>query len=154
NDPYVITVGATNTHGTQTVSDDTIASYSSKGPTLVDHVIKPDLVAPGNRIVSLLANGSTLDTKNPGNRLAPSAYGGNPCDDPTYAFISGTSMAAPIVSGAVALLLEKVPGLSPDQVKARLMKTAGKSHPLYSTAQASNGTYFSIQYDIFTIGAG
>src|SRR5215467_6115240 len=58
NDPYVITVGALNTHGTDITSDDTVASFSSKGPTLVDHVVKPDLVAPGNRIVSLQAPGS------------------------------------------------------------------------------------------------
>ena len=50
NSPYVITVGAMNTRGTSAPSDDVIASYSSKGPSLIDYVIKPDLVAPGNRI--------------------------------------------------------------------------------------------------------
>src|SRR5262249_51932204 len=74
NDPYVITVGAMNTHATQSLSDDTMATYSSKGPTLVDHVIKPDIVAPGNRIVTLLATGSTLDLRNPGNRVSPTEY--------------------------------------------------------------------------------
>src|SRR5215467_1762350 len=58
NEPAVITVGATKTNNTPTRADDTIASYSSKGPTLLDHVVKPDLVAPGNRIVSLEAPGS------------------------------------------------------------------------------------------------
>jgi serine protease AprX len=62
NDPAVITVGATRTMGTATRVDDAIASYSSKGPTLVDHLVKPDLVAPGNRLVSLRVAGSTLDT--------------------------------------------------------------------------------------------
>src|SRR6185437_11258632 len=60
NDPLVITVGATKTNGTATRLDDYVASYSSKGPTLLDHVVKPDLVAPGNRIVSLLAPSSYL----------------------------------------------------------------------------------------------
>src|SRR3984893_15116553 len=53
NSPYVITVGAMNTLGTLTSTDDKITSYSSKGPTAIDHVVKPDLVAPGNHILSL-----------------------------------------------------------------------------------------------------
>lgn len=58
NDPAVITVGATRTMDTSTRLDDAIASYSSKGPTLIDHIVKPDLVAPGNRIISLIDKGS------------------------------------------------------------------------------------------------
>jgi serine protease AprX len=153
NDPYVITVGAMNTRATDTTSDDIMTSYSSKGPTLLDHVIKPDLVAPGNRIVSLLARGSTLDTLYPQNQLSPSLYGSN-SSTAYYTFMSGTSMAAPIVSGSVALMLEYQPNLTPDQVKARLMKTATKTHPNYSTSQSSNGTPYTAQYDIFTVGAG
>src|SRR5258708_576916 len=53
NDPYVITVGAMKTEGSTLRSNSLIASYSSKGPTLLDHVVKPDIVAPGNRVVSL-----------------------------------------------------------------------------------------------------
>src|SRR5258708_26451292 len=53
NDPYVITVGAMKTEGSPLRSNSLIASYSSKGPTLLDHVVKPDIVAPGNRVVSL-----------------------------------------------------------------------------------------------------
>ena len=60
NDPNVITVGATKTNGTPGRLDDTVASYSSKGPTLLDHVVKPDLVAPGNRIVSLSCAGKHI----------------------------------------------------------------------------------------------
>ena len=60
NDPYVITVGATNTHGSTNVAGDTIASYSSDGPTAIDHIAKPDLVAPGNNVVSLMAPNNTL----------------------------------------------------------------------------------------------
>src|SRR5262249_20160725 len=64
-DPYVITVGAPSTHATDNTSDDTVASFSSKGPTLLDHIIKPDLVAPGNRMVSLSVANSTLDRNFP-----------------------------------------------------------------------------------------
>jgi len=53
NDPYVITVGAMKPMGTPTRTDDLIASYSSKGPTVIDAIAKPDLVAPGNLLVSL-----------------------------------------------------------------------------------------------------
>ncbi|MDQ6707646.1 MAG: S8 family serine peptidase, partial [Acidobacteriota bacterium] len=61
----------------------------------------------------------------------------------------------PMVTGAVALLLEKDPQLTPDQVKARLMKTAYKQFPAYSNAtDPATGTTYSSQYDIFTVGAG
>ena len=72
NDPAVITVGATRTFNTPTRNDDAIASYSSKGPTLVDHIVKPDIVAPGNRIGSLLVKNSTLDLIDPTLEIAPS----------------------------------------------------------------------------------
>lgn len=58
NSPYAITVGAMKTNGTADKADDAIASYSSKGPTFMDHIVKPDLVAPGNLIVSVRANGT------------------------------------------------------------------------------------------------
>jgi serine protease AprX len=73
NDPYVITVGAMNANYTPWRSDDKIASYSSKGPTLLDHIVKPDLVAPGNGIVSLLASRDcTLATEYPDTLIANS----------------------------------------------------------------------------------
>ena len=72
NDPAVITVGATMTLDTATRVDDKIASYSSKGPTVLDHIVKPDLVAPGNRLVSLRVAGSTLDTTYPQYEVGPS----------------------------------------------------------------------------------
>ena len=90
NDPYVITVGAMKTEGTASRSDDLIASYSSKGPTLLDHVAKPDLVAPGNLIVSVLGDGTL-----------PKNYKAN-ITDKAYFVLSGTSMAAPMVGGAAA----------------------------------------------------
>ena len=128
NDPYVITVGAMKTADTPIVTDDTIASYSSKGPTLLDHIVKPDLVAPGNRLTSLRAPGSTLDLQYAGNRVTSTGSLA-----PAYFILSGTSMATPVVSGAVGLLLQNQPQLTPDQVKARLMKTASKTFPYSSS---------------------
>jgi serine protease AprX len=148
NDPAVITVGATRTMGSATRVDDSIASYSSKGPTLVDHLVKPDLVAPGNRLVSLRATGSTLDKNNPGLDVAPTS------GTAKYFRLSGTSMATPLVSGAVALMLQQNPSLTPDQVKARLMKTAWKGFNQYTSSVDDLGNTYSNQYDIFTYGAG
>ena len=74
NSPYVITVGAMNTVGTPSRSDDKVTSYSSKGPTLLDHVVKPDLVAPGNRIFSLRDNASFLDNSYTANRVPVNSY--------------------------------------------------------------------------------
>ena len=157
NDPLVITVGAMKTMGTLTRVDDLIASYSSKGPTLLDHVVKPDIVAPGNRIISLEAANSTILASSSGNQI-PYSYYQNPFNNaysPDYYRLSGTSMAAPMVSGAAALMLNKTPSLTPDTVKARLMKTATKSFPLSSTAlDPITGLIYTSQYDIFTIGAG
>src|SRR5262249_54189638 len=134
NDPYVITVGAMKPMGTPTRNDDLIASYSSKGPTALDHVMKPDVVAPGNLLVSLEEAG-TLYAAYPGNRVPYSFYmnGGSSAPSSTYFTLSGTSMAAGVVSGVVADLLQKSPQLTPDQVKARLMKTAWRSFPSQSS---------------------
>ncbi len=149
NDPAVITVGATMTLETATRVDDKIASYSSKGPTVLDHIVKPDLVAPGNRQVSLRAAGSTLDTTYPQYQIAPS--NGTAAK---YYELSGTSMATPVVSGAVALMLQQNSSLTPDQVKARLMKTAWKGVGQYSSSQDSWGNIYNNEYDLFTYGAG
>ena len=63
-------------------------------------------------------------------------------------------MAAPRVSGTVALMLQRSPSLSPDQVKIRLMKTATKTYPAYTSATSSVGKYYSLQGDVFAVGAG
>jgi serine protease AprX len=65
NDPYVITVGAMNDFGTPERTDDLITTYSSKGPTAYDLVVKLDIVAPGNLIVSTLAPASQFQNTYP-----------------------------------------------------------------------------------------
>ncbi len=97
--PSAITVGALNTWGTVSRDDDTVATYSSKGPTKYELGLKPDVVAPGNKIISLEAPGSTLVRRYPALHVA-----GKTKD--AYMMMSGTSMAAGMVSGAAALLLE------------------------------------------------
>lgn len=182
NDPYVITVGAMRNMGTVTRADDLVASYSSKGPSAVDHVVKPDLVAPGNQILSLLAQHETLAVTYPEDLAPISAYkhtstnAGKPAIQPAYdpgsgqeppsvkvapgysnryLILSGTSMAAAVVSGAAADLLQAVPSLTPDQIKILLMKTASKSFPSFSTVtDPDTNQTFTSYYDIFTVGAG
>jgi len=157
NDPYVITVGAMKPMGTPERTDDLIASYSSKGPTLIDHVVKPDIVAPGNLLVSTETPGTTLyDTET--SNLVPYSYyvyGGSSSPSAFYFTLSGTSMATGVVSGAVADLLQAQPRLTPDQVKARLMKTAYKTFPQFSSVyDPTSGNTYTSQYDVFTVGAG
>lgn len=157
NDPYVITVGAMKTMGTPSRADDEIATYSSKGPTAIDHIVKPDLVAPGNRIISLYTAGETLNHLYPGNEVQRSLYETNQGATPskTYYVLSGTSMAAPMVSGTAALLLQQNPSLTPDQIKAELMLTASKTFPAYSTyTDPTSAITYTEQYDVFTVGAG
>ena len=129
NDPYVITVGATKSmDGTR--ADDKIATYSGRGPSRIDMVLKPDIIAPGNRVISLYSYDTTLyrwgSVSNAG--LPMSAYTANSHSGMStkYFVLSGTSMACPVVAGAAALMLEKYPSLSPDTVKARLMVSADK----------------------------
>jgi len=153
NDPAVITVAATRTMGTDTRTDDAIASYSSKGPSLIDHIVKPDIVAPGNRIGSLLVKNSTLDVKNPNLEIAPTGTCTGTCTA-QYFRLSGTSMATPVVSGAAALMLQQDPTLTPDTVKARMMKTAWKGFGVYTNSYDVYNNIYSNEYDLFTYGAG
>jgi serine protease AprX len=157
NDPYVITVGAMNTRNTSVRQDDVIASYSSKGPTAIDQIAKPDLVAPGNAINSLIAPGATLETLNPGLIKAATLtdnIDGTP-NAPDYFTLSGTSMAAPVVAGTAALILQKDPYATPDTIKARLMKTADKKMARsYTFVDPTTGVGKYLQHDIFAVGAG
>ena len=136
NDPCVITVGAAkrvlNPDGTPDTNraDDRIATYSSRGPSRIDLVLKPDIIAPGNRVISLDANGSNLDNYDGGTNDISQGYyryvkqGDVVSND--YFCLSGTSMASPVVAGAAALLLQANPNLTPDTIKARLMLSADK----------------------------
>lgn len=129
NDPYVITVGAAEDWNTPESTDDLVASFSSRGPTGVDGVIKPDLIAPGTGITSLRAPGSYLDALLPEHRLAIAGYEDELPEagaEPSYLCLSGTSMSAAIVGGATALLVEQDPEATPDDIKARLMIGARK----------------------------
>jgi serine protease AprX len=118
NAPSALTVGALNTKGTAVRSDDVMATYSSRGPTRFDGLLKPELAAPGNRVASAAGQGSYLARTYP--ERVVSGSGAN-----AYIELSGTSMAAGVVSGAVALLLEARPDLTPSDAKVALQLTAG-----------------------------
>jgi serine protease AprX len=129
NSPYVITVGATDTGQlANSPSDDSVTYYSSAGPTLFDEYAKPDVVAPGNHLISLIARGSYIDVNFSFNQIAVSSYAPTaPAGTPTsYLSLTGTSASTPVVAGAAALLLSDSsdPALTPDDVKLRLMETA------------------------------
>ncbi|GAB4566163.1 MAG: hypothetical protein Kow0047_17340 [Anaerolineae bacterium] len=138
NDPFVITVGAVNEEGTSDLGDDTMLAWSSWGTDEAGGM-KPDIVAPGARLVTTLAPNSVFAEEHP-ERIV----------DETYFRFSGTSASAAVVAGAVALLLQHEPGLNPDQVKYRLWATArswpgmpgdGKAgHGYLSLADAINAT--------------
>lgn len=118
NDPYVITVGAADDAGTAAPRDDTLAWFSTFGLTQ-DGFAKPDLVAPGRHVVGALStNGAILASEFPSRVV-----------NHQYIQLSGTSAAAPVVAGAVALLGQARPGLTPDQVKWLLLQTARPMGP-------------------------
>ena len=132
NDPFVITVGATDDKGTTAVTDDVMATFSAYGTT-TDGFTKPDLVAPGKNIVSLLASDDdNLALNHPAFVVSGSG-------STRYFRMSGTSMASAVAAGAVALLLQDEPNLTPDQVKYRLMATANKNWSGYSVQKAGAG---------------
>ena len=131
NDPFVITVGAADDRGTASITDDQVSTFSAYG-TSPDGFNKPDLVAPGRDIVSLMGNsGMGMPLAHPDHIVNYNTY--------LYFRLSGTSAAAPIVAGAAALLLQDEPTLTPDQVKYRLMATANKNWSAYQTTKAGAG---------------
>jgi serine protease AprX len=113
NTPYIITVGAfTDNYTPENFGDDYLPPFSATGPTL-DAFVKPDLIAPGAHMVSLMDDKSYLGQQYPENRV-----------NDRHFRMSGTSMSAAVVSGISALMLSKNPALTPDEVKYRLAVTA------------------------------
>jgi serine protease AprX len=113
-DPWVITAGASDTHGTAATDDDTVPEWSGqqrRGP-----FTKPDVVAPGVSVISLRAPGSLIDVQNPAARVGAGYFRG-----------SGTSMATALTAGAAAVLTAHHPDAVPDDVKGALVAS---SHPI------------------------
>ncbi len=134
NTPYVITVGALADNRTpDDLGDDFIPEFSAAGPTL-DAFVKPDIIAPGTNVVSIMRMQSHLSQSYPDRRVG--SY---------YFEMAGTSMSAGVVSGISALILSQNPDLTPDQVKYRLLATA---RPQFSEATGQAA------YSIWQQGAG
>ncbi len=134
NNPYVITVGAfTDNYTPYDWNDDYITPFSAAGPTL-DGFAKPDVVAPGAHMVSLMKPSDQLVRDYPSAKVANQYYS-----------IAGTSQAAAVTSGVAALAIAHNPNLTPDEVKYRLMYTAAvwvdpqTSEALYSIWQQGFG---------------
>jgi serine protease AprX len=137
NDPFIITVGASHEQGTAERLDDIMATFSANDITW-DGFKKPDVVAPGKDIYSVLSRNSSWDDDYPERTVG----------DGEYFRLSGTSMAAPMVSGAVVLLLQAEPNLTPDQVKYRLMHTGDT---LYGNFAASGNEFAYLNvYELLT----
>jgi len=134
NTPYIITVGAfTDNYTPNDFADDYIPPFSAAGPTL-DAFVKPDVIAPGAHVSSLMRNDAYLAEQYPENRIRGH-----------YFEMSGTSMSAAVVSGIAALMLHQHPELTPDQVKYRLSMTA---RPQFSEVSGQ------MAYSIWQQGAG
>jgi serine protease AprX len=114
NDPFVITVGALDLGGTSSIKDDSVAPFSAYGYTY-DGFYKPEIAAPGRYMVGPIPAGSTIAAAKAANMVGSDRVQ-----------LSGTSFAAPAVSGTVAQMLARHPNMTPDQVKGALMQTARK----------------------------
>ncbi|MBA6304843.1 S8 family peptidase [Colwellia sp. MB02u-14] len=133
NVPYIITVGAmTDNYTADYAADDKVASFSAAGPT-VEGFVKPEIVAPGGHLSGLMAFDTQIVQEHPEFH-----------DGGRYFEMSGTSQAAGVVSGVVALMLTQDPTLTPDEVKCRLMDSA-------HTAFDNNG---ELAYSVFQQGSG
>jgi serine protease AprX len=134
NAPWVLTVGASSSMGTPQRNDDTMASFSSRGPTYIDWGAKPDITAPGTGIVSLADPASQFYA----TKAAFLVPGQVSTSFVPYLSLSGTSMASPVVAGTVALMLQANPSLTPNMVKAILQYTS-QSYPGYDALTQGAG---------------
>jgi len=123
-DPWVLTVGATDSQGTVSSADDTVPAFSGSG-RVPPHAAKPEVVAPGVDVVSLRAPGSFLDTAYPAARIGDDGFRG-----------SGTSMSAALTAGAAAVLTWGHPDATPDDVKGALVASAASIADGNGTARA------------------
>ncbi|HZU72750.1 MAG TPA: S8 family peptidase [Acidimicrobiales bacterium] len=112
-DPLAITVGAFADNDSTAPASWAACPFSSVGPTEYDGWMKPDLVAPGRSVISVLDPGSTIAQANPSAVVGSANFVG-----------SGTSFSTAITSGAAALVLAAHPGIAPNQVKGRLLGNA------------------------------
>ena len=124
-DPLAITVGAYDDKQNADPADDSLSSWSSRGPT-VQGLTKPDVVAPGRTLITTRSLGSKIEAENPKALISP-----------TYIKGSGTSEAAALVSGLAALVVRAHPEYTPDQVKAVLRSTASPLPNVAATAQGA-----------------
>jgi serine protease AprX len=138
NVPYVITVGAmTDNYTPWSPSNWKLTSFSSTGPTY-EGFVKPEVIAPGGHVIGTMPNNTYQTTT-----LTSEIFGG--AVNPVTLFpLSGTSQAAAVASGAVALMLQDDPSLTPDQVKCKLM----------ASAQPAVNPSNHLAYSIFQQGAG
>jgi serine protease AprX len=133
NAPWVLTVGASSDMGTAARADDAVAAFSSRGPSAIDFTAKPDVVAPGVDIESLTDPTTTLYRTKAGARL----WGSIATATAPYLALSGTSMASPLVTGTIALMLQANPALTPNLVKAILHYTAEFKRPYNALTQGA-----------------
>ncbi len=133
NAPWVLTVGATDHRRTAARDDDRVAPFSSRGPSAIDGSTKPDIVAPGVGIESLADADSLLFETRPDARR----WGTVETATEPYLSLTGTSMASPVVTGTIALMLQANPALTPNLVKAILHFTAEERSAYTSFSQGA-----------------